>query len=78
MNEQELMRENAKLRYSEEVEAAVNLGLMTAMFNGVAAGATVMRIGGVPLHVSKRVLTRPTQRRKSDWQNVSSSLPAVR
>jgi hypothetical protein len=74
MDVNEKIVEVGMIRSSEEIAAAVNRGLACAMFDGVAAGAAIMREGGVPLHVSARVLINPHQRRKSDWQQAAESL----
>jgi hypothetical protein len=78
MNTRQEIPETEMFRSSGEIEAAVNRGLMSAMFSGVAAGAAVMREGGVPLHVSARVLINPAHRRASDWRSVVASLPGGR
>jgi hypothetical protein len=73
MNVSDAMYAKEVNRSSDQIEAAVNRGLMSAMFEGMAAGAAVMRAGGVPTHVSARVLNYPHQRRASDWQKASES-----
>jgi len=52
-------------RDNTRIEAAVNRGLVTSIQKGIAAGATVMRNEGVPLHVGVRVLAHKGKRRKA-------------
>ncbi len=55
-------------RANKDIESVVNRGLAVALLSDLAAGATVMRDGGVPLHVVNRVLLIPQLRRSTDWK----------
>lgn len=54
----------------EDVQTAiiVNQGIAIASLEGNSKGAAFMAERGVPFDVAHRVLTRPMQRRKYDWQ----------
>ncbi len=56
-----------QFRSNSQIAAAVNRGLAAALFQGLPAGARVMREESVPLDVATRVLLRPRRRRSTDW-----------
>ena len=56
-------RDEYDLRVDSEMELLVDLALEVARTAGIQASAEIMHKGGVPFHVSTRVLLRPEQRR---------------
>ena len=57
------------VRANTATEAVVNRGLAAAFLVGLEAGVAIMRDGGVPTHVVKRVLRNPERRRATDWKH---------
>lgn len=57
------------IRSNTGIEAAVNRGLAAAYLVDLEAGVAIMRAGGVPAHVVKRVLNNPNHRRATDWKH---------
>jgi len=57
------------VRANPAIEAAVERGMVAAMWRSVCAGALIMFEEGVPLSVATRVLLHPKQRRASDWRH---------
>ncbi|GEM_PF-6646658 len=74
MNQKVSQLDTGSIRTNKDIEMAVNRGLAASMLNGMTVGAEVMKAGGVPLHVSTRVLANPNQRRGTDWHQ-NSALP---
>jgi hypothetical protein len=57
------------VRTNTEIAAVVNRGLAAAFLVNLEAGIALMRSGGVPAHVVKRVLRNPLERRATDWKH---------
>ena len=57
------------IRSNTEIEAVVNRGLAAAFLVDLEAGVAIMRDGGVPAHVVKRVFRNPERRRATDWKH---------